>query len=98
VDGMEAQLVIGRNAEEIAVCIVRLLANSRNARAYPQKVVGLSKLTAPGSVVPEKLEKLCLAAAENHRLHKELVCADCLRLRRRRPRTPGLWPSARIRS
>jgi hypothetical protein len=62
----------------------------RNVRAYPQKVVGLSKLTAPGSVVPEKLEKLCLAAAENHRLHKELVCADCLRLRRRRPKTPGL--------
>jgi hypothetical protein len=70
VDGIEPQLVIGRNAEEIAVCIVRLLANSEERARLSTEGRRFVEAHHSWSCSAEKLEKLCLAAAENNRLQQ----------------------------
>jgi glycosyltransferase involved in cell wall biosynthesis len=70
VEGMEPQLVIGRNAEEIAGCILRLLANSEERARLSTEGRRYVEAHRSWSRSAEKLEKLCLAAAENHRLQQ----------------------------
>jgi glycosyltransferase involved in cell wall biosynthesis len=70
VEGMEPQLVIGRNAEEIAACILRLLANSEERARLSTEGRRFVEAHYSWSLSAEKLEKLCLAAAENHRLQQ----------------------------
>jgi glycosyltransferase involved in cell wall biosynthesis len=70
VDGIEPQLVIGRNAEEIAACIVRLLGNSEERARLSTEGRRFVEAHCSWSSSAEKLEKLCLAAAENHRLQQ----------------------------
>src|SRR5207302_10384296 len=63
VEGMEPQLVIGRNAEEIAACILRLLANSEERARLSTEGRRFVEAHCSWSRSAEKLEKLCLAAA-----------------------------------
>jgi hypothetical protein len=70
VDGVEPQVVIGRNAEEIAACIVRLLGNSEERARLSMEGRRFVEAHCTWSRSAEKLEKLCLAAAENHRLQQ----------------------------
>jgi hypothetical protein len=71
VDGIEPPLVIGRNAEEIAACIVRLLANSEERAHLSTEGRRFVEAHCSWSRSAEKLEKLCRAAAESHRLQQE---------------------------
>jgi glycosyltransferase involved in cell wall biosynthesis len=66
VDGVEPQVVIGRTAEEIAACIVRLLGNSEERARLSTEGRRFVEAHCSWSRSAEKLEKLCLAAAENH--------------------------------
>jgi glycosyltransferase involved in cell wall biosynthesis len=70
VNGIEPQLVIGRSAEEIAACIVRLLANSEERAHLSTEGRRFVEAHCSWSRSAEKLEKLCLASAENHRLQQ----------------------------
>jgi len=70
VDGVEPQVVIGRTAEEIAACIVRLLGNSEERARLSTEGRRFVEAHCSWSRSAEKLEKLCLAAAENHRLQQ----------------------------
>ena len=70
VDGVEPQVVIGRNAEEIAACIVRLLGNSEERARLSMEGRRFVEAHYTWSRSAEKLEKLCRAAAESHRLQQ----------------------------
>jgi glycosyltransferase involved in cell wall biosynthesis len=70
VDGIEPQLVIGRSAEEIAACIVRLLANSEERAHLSTEGRRFVEAHCSWSSSAQKLEKLCLAAAESRRLQQ----------------------------
>jgi glycosyltransferase involved in cell wall biosynthesis len=63
VDGVEPQLVIGKNAEEIAACILRLLANSEERARLSTEGRRFVEAHCSWSHSAEKLETLCRAAA-----------------------------------
>ncbi|MCU1253300.1 MAG: glycosyltransferase, partial [Edaphobacter sp.] len=63
VDGVEPQLVIGKNAEEIAAGIVRLLANARERAHLSIEGRRFVEAHCSWSRSAEKLEELCVAAA-----------------------------------
>jgi glycosyltransferase involved in cell wall biosynthesis len=70
VDGVEPQVVIGRTAEEIAACIVRLLGDSEERARLSTKGRRFVEAHCSWSRSADKLEKLCLAAAENHSFYR----------------------------
>jgi glycosyltransferase involved in cell wall biosynthesis len=63
VDGVEPQLVIGKNAEDIAACILRLLANSEERARLSTEGRRFVEAHCSWSHSAEKLERLCRAAA-----------------------------------
>ena len=62
VDGLEPQLVIGKNAEEIAACILRLLANSEERARLSTEGRRFVEAHCSWSRSADKLERLCRAA------------------------------------
>jgi glycosyltransferase involved in cell wall biosynthesis len=89
VEGMEPQLVIGRNAEEIAACILRLLANSEERARLSTEGRRFVEAHCSWSRSAEKLEKLCLAAAENHRLQQRTGLCRLSEVETRRTENTG---------
>ena len=63
VDGVEPQLVIGQNAEEIATGIIRLLAHAEERARLSTEGRRFVEAHRSWSRSAEKLEELCLAAA-----------------------------------
>ena len=87
-DGIEPQLVIGHNAEEIAVSIVRLLADSQERARLSTEGRRFVEAHCSLSCNADKLEKLCLAVAENNRLRQgtglPIICGSGAEDRERR--------------
>jgi hypothetical protein len=79
-DGIEPPLVIGRNAEEIAIGIVRLLADSQERVRLSTEGRRFIEAHFSWPCSADKLEKLCLAAAGNNRLQQgsglPIVCSS----------------------
>ena len=63
VDGVEPQLVVGKNAEEIAAGIVRLLAHVEERARLSGEGRRFVEAHCTWSRSAEKLEELCIAAA-----------------------------------
>ena len=56
VDGVEPQLVIGKNAEELAAGVAGLLTRAEERACLSKEGRRLSKLTAPGPAVRKNLK------------------------------------------
>jgi glycosyltransferase involved in cell wall biosynthesis len=67
---MEPQLVIGRDAQEIASGVIKLLADPEERARLATEGRRFVKIHCSWLYSAEKLEKLCLAAMENHRLQQ----------------------------
>lgn len=70
VNGVEPQLLIGNNAQEIAACILRLFANSEERARLSIEGRRFVEAHCSWSASAAKLERLCLAAAANHRVQQ----------------------------
>jgi glycosyltransferase involved in cell wall biosynthesis len=89
-DGVEPQVAIGRNAEEIAACIVRLLGDSEERARLSIEGRRFVEAHCSWSRSAEKLEKVCLAAAKNHRL--QLGTGECRLFEVEAPKTDTVGP------
>lgn len=97
-DAMEPQLVIGRDAEEIASGVIRLLAHPEERARLAAEGRRFVEAHCSWSYSAEKLEKLCLTAIENHRLQQGTGICRLFEVEARKTENIALTPVSRIRS